>query len=185
QRGAGPTWFCDLHLGKVLWLRGGIPDDYICDSRAFEWQPGESFADRYVRLGNETPSAFTGRLPPPRPAATRAAQIIPDPGARAELRGWLTRHGLADRPYIIVHPGSRHIARRGLRSRAGVEKYWPESRWGEVIRGVREQRRDHVVLLTGTSKERRLNSDIMACSGATEVYNVAGDFSVRTLLALL
>jgi ADP-heptose:LPS heptosyltransferase len=184
-RGAGPTWFCDLHLGKDLLLRGGIPEEYICDSRAFEWQPEETFADRYIRLGNETPPVFAGRLPPPHSAVSRDAQIVVSSEARGELDQWLTRRALAGRPYIIVHPGSRHIARRGLRSRVGVEKYWPEDRWGDLIATVRELRRDHVIFLTGTAKERSFNADIISCSKGAEVYNVAGNFSVRTLLPFL
>jgi heptosyltransferase-2/heptosyltransferase-3 len=50
---------------------------------------------------------------------------------------------------------------------------------------VRELRPDHAVLLSGTPKERSFNGDIVACSGATEVYNVADDLPIRTLLPLL
>jgi heptosyltransferase-2/heptosyltransferase-3 len=185
SRGPGPTWYCDMHTGKDLLLRGGIPEGFICDSRAFQWDPEDTYADRYVRLANETPLALAGHLPPSHPAISRAAQLILSPKDRAALDAWLARGRLAGRPYIIVHPGSRHIARRGLRSRAGAEKYWPESHWGELIKAVRASRPDHLILLTGTKKERSLNTDIIACSQAAEVYNVAGELSVRTLLALL
>jgi heptosyltransferase-2/heptosyltransferase-3 len=185
QRGAGPTWFCDMQLGTDLLHRGGIPAEYICDSRAFPWRPEEGFADRYIRLGNESPQAFAGRLPAPHAAVTRSAELHVKPEARADLDAWLSRRGLSGRPYVVAHPGSRHIARRGLRPRAGAEKYWPEERWGEVIRGVRELQPDHVVVLTGTAKERGLNADILAASGVTEVYNIAGELPVRRLLALL
>lgn len=185
KRGAGPTWFCDIHLGKDLLHRGGIPEEYICDSRAFKWQPEESFADRYIRLGNESPPAFAGRLPAPRPGTSRAAHLVISEAARAEADAWLARRNLAGRSFIVVHPGSRHIARRGLRSRAGSDKYWPEKRWGEVISTVRHLRPDLAVLLSGTSKESRFNADIVACSGATDVHNVADDLPIRTLLPLL
>lgn len=189
RRGAGPTWFCDLHLGKDLLHRGGIPDEYICDSRSFDWLPGESFADRYIRLGNETPPAFAGlsssAWPPPRPAGSRAAQIVLTDAARVESERWLERRNLTGRPFIVVHPGSRHIARRGLRSRAGSDKYWPEARWGQVIKTVRHLRPNHAVLLSGTPKERAFNADILNCSGTTDVHNVADDLPIRTLLPLL
>ncbi len=185
QRGAGPTWYLDRHVGKDLLRRGGVPEEYICDSRSFQWLPEEGFADRYVRLANETPTAFAGRLPPPRAALSRAAQIVLRPEARDALDVWLHRRGMTGRQLIVIHPGSRHIARRGLRSRVGVEKYWPEARWGEVIRRVRDARPDHVVVLTGTVKERRLNADIIEASGVPQVYNIAGELPVRTLLALL
>jgi heptosyltransferase-3 len=185
KRGAGPTWFCDMHLGKELLQRGGIPDDYICDSRSFEWQPDEGFADRYIRLGNESPPGFAGKLPAPRPAVSRSAQLILTEVARAEADAWLARRGLAGRPFIVVHPGSRHIARRAIRSRAGYEKYWPEERWGQVIKSVRDLRPDHAVLLTGTHAEQRFNAAIATRSEATDVHNVADTLTVRTLLPLL
>jgi ADP-heptose:LPS heptosyltransferase len=185
-RGAGPTWFCDMHrVGIDLLHRGGIPPEYICDSRTHPWLPEETYADRYIRLANETPIAFAGRLPPPHPAVSRSAQLLVEPEDRAALEAWLARRDLAGRPCVIVHPGSRHVTRRGLRSRAGAEKYWPEGRWAEVIKAVRSLKADARVFLTGTEKERSLNADIIAASGATEVYNIAGELPVRTLLALL
>jgi ADP-heptose:LPS heptosyltransferase len=185
QRGPGPTWFCDLNLGVDLLYRGGIPPEYICDSRAHPWLPGESFADRYIRLANETPVGLTGRLPPAHAPLSRAAQIIVSPEARAQFEAWFAKCGWADRGFVVIQPGSRHIARRGLRSRAGADKYWPEERWGGVIRTVRELRPDLRVFLAGTSKEHAFNADIAAASAATEVYNIAGDLPIRRLLPLL
>jgi ADP-heptose:LPS heptosyltransferase len=185
ERGPGPTWFCDRHLGKDLLHRGGIPDEYICDSRSFNWRPDEGFADRYVRLGNESPAAFAGRLPAPRPASSRAAELLVTNAARTEADEWLARRGLAGRPYIVVHPGSRHIARRTLRSRVGTGKYWPEARWAQVIQSLRNLRPDHALLLTGTRAEWKFNAAIVDCSGATDVHNVADELPVRTLLPLL
>jgi heptosyltransferase-2/heptosyltransferase-3 len=185
RRGAGPTWFCDIHRGKDLLHRGGIPDEYICDSQAFEWLPGEGFADRYVRLANESPPAFAGYLPAARPPVSRAAQIVLSAAARAEADQWLARRNLAGRSFIVVHPGSRHIARRGLRSRAGADKYWPEARWGQVIKTVRDLHPEHAVLLSGTPSERKFNTDIMACSAVMDVHNAADDLPIRTLLPLL
>jgi heptosyltransferase-2/heptosyltransferase-3 len=66
-----------------------------------------------------------------------------------------------------------------------VEKYWPEDRWGQVINRVRALQPDHAVFLTGTTNERAFNEDIRASSGATEVYNMAGDLEIQTLLPLL
>ena len=185
DRGAGPTWFCDMHLGKDLLHRGGIPDEYICDSRSFKWRPDEGFADRYIRMGNESPAAFAGRLPPARPASSRAADLLVTDAARTEADEWLARRGLAGRPYIVVHPGSRHIARRTLRSRVGAEKYWPEDRWAQVIQSLRDLRPDHALLLTGTRAEWKFNAAIADCSKATDVHNVADELPVRTLLPLL
>jgi ADP-heptose:LPS heptosyltransferase len=185
ERGPGPTWFCDLYRGKELLSRAGIPEGYICDSRSFAWQRDESFADRYVRLGNETPAAFAGRLPPPLPAVVRAAQIDVSSEARAEADVWLRGLGLGDRPFMVIHPGSRHVARRWLRSRAGASKYWPEERWGQVIKAVRDLRPEQAILLSGTPAERGLNEDIMGFAGVPDVHNVATDLPIRRLLPVL
>ena len=107
------------------------------------------------------------------------------PAARAHADEWLARRHLTGRPFIVVHPGSRHIARRGLRSRAGADKYWPEACWGQVIKNVRDLRPDHAVLLSGTPKESKFNADIMASSAVPDVHNVADDLPIRTLLPLL
>jgi ADP-heptose:LPS heptosyltransferase len=187
QRGAGPTWFCDMWLGIELLNRGGIPNDFIVDSRSFPLQTTESFADRYIRLGNESPSAFAGRLPAPRPGTSRAAQILLSADARGAADEWLARRRLSGRPYIFVHPGSRHIVRRRRwrRPRAGADKYWPEERWGAVIQAVRDLRPDHAIFISGTAAERSFNEDILNCARAADVHNVAGELPVTTLLALL
>jgi len=185
RRGAGPTWFCDLGLGTELLQRGGIPASLICDSRQFPWQPGESFADRYVRLGNETPCALTGQLPAPIPAVSRAAHLVIDAAARCEGELWLAGRGLRDRPFIVVHPGSRHIARRGLRSRSGASKYWPEQSWGAVLRGLHERWPEQAILLSGTPAEHGLNEDILACAGVPDAQNAANDLPIRRLLPVL
>jgi heptosyltransferase-2/heptosyltransferase-3 len=185
ERGAGPTWFCDLGPGRDLLRRAGIPDDYICDSTEFEWAPGETFADRYLRLGSYTPSAFEGLLPAAAPGVARAARVHIAAPARRELEYWLPVRGLVGRPYIVIHPGSRHIARRWIRPRSGTNKYWPEERWAQVVRGVRETARDHAIVLSGTGAERRLNAEIIRLAGVGDTHNIAGELSVSVLLALL
>src|SRR5690349_4473383 len=75
ERGAGPTWFCDRGEGRGLLTRGGIPDDYICDTNAYKWIPGETFTDRYLRLGSYTPKAFEGLLPEAKPGVPSAARL--------------------------------------------------------------------------------------------------------------
>jgi len=186
ERGAGPTWYCDRDdLGINLLARAGVPGDYICDARAFEWSSEEGFADRYIRLGNESPPAFAGLLPPARPASSRSAHLVLSDAARSEAGEWLAQRGLAGRPYIVVHPGSRHLARRTIRSRAGAEKYWPEDRWAQVLRSLSELRPEHSLLLTGTRAERKFNDAIASRLGLTQIKNVADELPTRTLLPVL
>jgi ADP-heptose:LPS heptosyltransferase len=184
-RGAGPTWFCDRGEGRGLLARAGIPDDYICDSTAFPFVAGENFADRYLRLGAWTPPAFAGLVPEAPAGGARAAHLEVPESARRELDAWLERRGLARRNFMVVHPGSRHVARRRLRARSGASKYWPESRWAEVVRAVRSHRPAEAIIFSGTRAERSLNDDVMRLAGAVDLHNAAGDLPVARLLPLL
>jgi ADP-heptose:LPS heptosyltransferase len=184
-RGAGPTWFCDRGEGRGLLARAGIPDEYICDSTAFPFTVGENFADRYLRLGAFTPPAFLGLVPEAPPGGARAARLEVAESARRELDGWLARRGLLGRRFMVVHPGSRHVARRRLRRRSGASKYWPEARWAEVVRAVRGHRPGEAIIFSGTQAERSLNERVMRIAGVTDVHNAAGDLPVARLLPLL
>jgi len=184
DRGPGPTWFCDMGVGRELLARGGIPDDHVCDSIQFPWVPGESFADRYLRLASLTPPGLAGLLPPAVPGTLRAAQLHVSPAARSSVRGWLERRQLA-RPFIVIHPGCRHVLRRRLRPRSGTSKYWPEERWAQVVRAVRKRCPEHAILFTGTGPEARLNADIIRRAAIADAHNVAGELRLPELVALL
>lgn len=185
ERGSGPTWFADRGEGRQLLSLAGIPDDYICDTNSYPWIPGETFADRYIRLGSYTPKAFEGLLPAAKPGVPRAARLNIPAGARQELELWLAARRLTGREFVMIHPGSRHLARRWLRPRSGASKYWPEDRWAQVVRAVREHCPKHAILFTGTRAERRFNADIIRRAAVPDAHNVADGLSVRTLLPLL
>jgi ADP-heptose:LPS heptosyltransferase len=184
-RGSGPTWFCDRGEGRGLLRRAGIPDDYVCDTNAYQWGSTETFTDRYLRLGSFTPKAFEGLLPAAQPGVPSAARLNIPPTAWDELESWLAARRLTGRQFVMIHPGSRHIARRSLRPRSGTSKYWPEDNWAKVVRAVRDACPTHVILFTGTRSEGRFNAEIISRAGVTEAHNVADMVSVRTLLPLL
>jgi ADP-heptose:LPS heptosyltransferase len=185
ERGSGPTWFADRGEGRGLLSRGGIPGDYICDTNTYSWAPSETFADRYLRFGASTPKAFEGLLPAARPGVPPAARLNIPPTARSELESWLAERGLTGRQFVMIHPGSRHLARRWLRSRTGASKYWPESHWATVVRAVRDGCPEHLILFTGTRAERHFNADIIRRAGVRDAHNIADHLSVRVLLPLL
>jgi heptosyltransferase-2/heptosyltransferase-3 len=184
-RGAGPTWFCDRGEGRELLRRGGIPADYICDSTEYPFLDGENFADRYLRLGALSPAAFTGLLPSPVAGTPRAARLDVADGARRELDGWLAGRGLGGRAYMVIHPGSRHVARRRLRARSGVAKYWPEERWAEVVRAVRSRAPGQAIVFSGTGAESSFIADVLRLARVSDALNAANDLPVPRLLALL
>ncbi len=184
-RGAGPTWYCDRGEGRGLLARARIPATYICDSTEYPFLTGENFADRYLRLGALTPAAFSGLLPPPAAGVPRAAHLdVPD-AARRELDGWLAARGLAGRSFMVIHPGSRHVARRRLRSRSGAAKYWPEERWAQVVRAVRARCPEQAILFSGVGAESSFIADVLRLAGVGDALNAANDLPVTRLLALL
>jgi heptosyltransferase-2/heptosyltransferase-3 len=184
-RGAGPTWFCDRGEGRELLARGGVPRDYIVDSSQYPFVDGENFADRYLRLGALSPAAFEGSLPAAAPGAPRAAQLVVSEGARRELDGWLAGRGLAGRSFMVIHPGSRHVARRRLRSRTGASKYWPEERWAEVVRAVRVRRPEEAIVFSGMGAESSFIADVLKLARVADAVNAANDLPVTRLLPLL
>jgi ADP-heptose:LPS heptosyltransferase len=184
-RGPGPTWYCDPGAGRSLLERGGIPDSHVCDANALPWVPGQHFVDRWIDFADRTPAAFAGQLPPSPSRVPSAAVLEMKPASRALLDPWLARRGLAGRPSILIQAGNKRTMRRLRRKRATNTKYWPEERWAEVIRAMRAERPDHVVLLLGVPSEIELNEEIRQRAGAPDVYNVADDLSIPILLPLL
>lgn len=185
RRGAGPTWFCDRGEGRELLARAGIPADYVCDSTGYPFLDGENFADRYLRLGALTPPAFSGFLPPAPAGCARAARLEVREEARRDLDAWLARRGLSARAFMVIHPGSRHVARRRLRSRAGTAKYWPEERWAEVVRAVRARCPEQSIIFSGMDAEKAFIADVLRLAQVTDAVNAANDLPVTRLLALL
>jgi ADP-heptose:LPS heptosyltransferase len=185
-RGAGPTWFCDPGaVGRSLLRRGNIPDSYVCEDFALPRIPGEHFVERWIRFAQATPPAFAGKLPATSAQVPSAAALEVSPASRAALEPWLARHGVANRPLILVQAGNKRTMRRGARQRTTNTKYWPEERWGAVIRGLRARRPDHAILLLGIRSEYRLNMDIARAANVSDLHNVANDMSVDVLLPLV
>ncbi|HWW32921.1 MAG TPA: glycosyltransferase family 9 protein [Steroidobacteraceae bacterium] len=185
RRGAGPTWFCDRGEGRELLARGGVPRDYIVDSTAYPFLDGENFADRYLRLGALSPAAFEAALPPAVPGVPRAAHLVVSDAARRGLDVWLEGRGLAGRSFMVIHPGSRHVARRRLRSRTGASKYWPEERWAEVVQAVRARRPGQAIVFSGMGAESSFIADVMRLARVSDAVNAANDLPVMRLLPLL
>jgi heptosyltransferase-2/heptosyltransferase-3 len=184
-RGAGPTWFCDRGEGRELLARAGVPAGYICDSTEYPFLEGENFADRYLRLGALTPAAFSGLLPPPVAGMPRAAHLEIADAARRELDSWLAARGVGGRAFMVIHPGSRHVARRRLRSRSGAAKYWPEERWAQVVRAVRARCPEQAIIFSGMGAESSFIADVLRLARVGDALNAANDLPVTRLLPLL
>ncbi len=184
-RGAGPAWYCDGGgHGRSLLRRAGITDDLVCDTRDLPWLPGEHFVERWLRMAALTPPALQ---PPPPPPPARAANAELDLSASEQLacEAWLARRGLAGRTLVGFQAGNKRTMRGFFRRRASNTKYWPESHWGEVLRGVRTALPSAALLLLGVREEYALNEDIKKAAGIDDLHNVADDLPIPVLLPLL
>ena len=184
-RGPGPAWYCDGGgHGRALLRRAGIADALVCDTRHLPWLPGEHFVERWLRMAALDPPALSPPPPPPPPRAAKVALDLTADEQRA-CDAWLARRGLADRTLVAFQAGNKRTMRGLFRRRASNTKYWPEARWGEVIRGVRAALPDAALLLLGVPAEYALNADIAAAAGVGDLHNVADDLPIPVLLPLL
>jgi heptosyltransferase-2/heptosyltransferase-3 len=191
-RGVGPTWFCDAgDAVRPLLARAGIAEEYIVDVRNHPLLPGEHATEQWRRLAQLTPAAITG---------TRAASGSRDgelaavtPGCylqvseqqRIDLEAWLRLRGLSGAPLILFQVGNKRTMRRGPRRLAVNYKYWPNERWVEVLRHVRQQNPHHAIVLLGTGPEYVLNQEVAALADISDLHNAADDLPIPRLVALM
>jgi ADP-heptose:LPS heptosyltransferase len=184
-RGAGPTWFCDGDAAaRPLLERAGIPGQYIVDVKDHPLLPGEHATQQWRRLAQIMPGAVTA-------ARTNIDAVLPGcylevtPVQRAQLSAWLETRGLTDQPLILVQIGNKRTMRRGPRRLAVNNKYWPNERWAQVLRHLRQRHPQHALVLLGTGPEFQLNQELVSLAGIGGVHNVADDLPIPRLVSLL
>lgn len=184
-RGTGPVWLCDSNLSPRFLARAGIARDQVCDADALPVLPGERMVERWVRLGCATPPALRAQVEDGPPLAPAASSIAVAAERLAECDAWLEDKGLAGHPIVAIQAGNKRTMRSGPRQRRSNTKYWPEDRWGVVLRAIRSRCPTHRIVLLGVPMERALNDDIIRESRIADVYNAADELPLPRLLALL
>jgi heptosyltransferase-2/heptosyltransferase-3 len=184
-RGSGPTWFCDGdEAARPILERAGIDANHIVDVKDHALLPGEHATQQWRRLAQIMPSR--GAAP-----RTNIDTVLPGcylevtQAQRAELTAWLKTRGLADQPLILMQIGNKRTMRRGPRRLAVNNKYWPNERWAEVLRYLRQQHPRHALVLLGTGPEYQLNQEVAARAAIGGLHNVADDLPIPRLLSLL
>jgi ADP-heptose:LPS heptosyltransferase len=184
-RGVGPTWFCDGDAAaRPILERADIPGNLIVDVKDHPLLPGEHATQQWRRLAQIMPNAVT---------AARANIDAVLPGCylevtqvqRAQLSAWLKKRGLADRPLILLQIGNKRTMRRGPRRLAVNNKYWPNERWVEVLRYLRQRHPQHALVLLGTGPEFQLNQQLASLAEIGGLHNVADDLPIPRLVSLL
>jgi len=185
-RGSGPTWFCDGNqAAKPLLERAGITSQYIVDARDHALLPGEHATQQWRRLAQIMPSVGGSASRPNLEAIAPGCYLQVTQAQRGELAGWLALRDLADRPLILMQIGNKRTMRRGLRRLAVNNKYWPATRWAEVLRFLRDRHPRHAIALLGTGPEYQLNQELASLAKITDLHNVADDLPIPRLVALL
>jgi ADP-heptose:LPS heptosyltransferase len=183
-RGAGPTWFCDADgAARPILERAGIQAQYIVDVKDHPLLPGEHATQQWRRLAQIMPSV----------TAAHAGLDAVLPGCylevtqvqRAQLSAWLKMRDLAAQSLILIQIGNKRTMRRGLRRLAINNKYWPNERWVQVLRFLRQRHPQHALVLLGTGPEFQLNQQLVALAGIGGLHNVADALPIPRLVALL
>ena len=125
------------------------------------------------------------RAVPSKPRSRRDAICKSSERQRGDLDAWLRARGLAAAPLILIQIGNKRTMRRGLRRLAVNHKYWPNERWAEVLRHVRQRHPDHAIVLLGTGPEYALNQEVAALADVGRLHNAADDLPIPRLVALL
>jgi ADP-heptose:LPS heptosyltransferase len=185
-RGVGPTWLCDSDGGVQHILdRAGIAAEHIVAVRDHPLLDGEHATAQWRRMAQIMPAAD------PAPHGVDVAAIAPGCHLQVTaqqcdaLDGWLRARGIDDAPLILVQAGNKRTMRRGPRRLAVNHKYWPNERWAEVLRFLRQHNPRHRIVLLGTGPEYALNQEIVALAGVDRLHNAAEDLPIPRLVALL
>jgi ADP-heptose:LPS heptosyltransferase len=185
-RGVGPTWLCDSDNGVQHILdRAGIAAEHIVAARDHPLLDGEHATAQWRRMAQILPAADRA------PHSVDLATIAPGcylqvtSQQRGALDAWLRTRGIDDSPLILVQAGNKRTMRRGTRRLAVNHKYWPNERWAEVLRFLRQHNPLHRVVLLGTGPEYALNQEIVALAGVDRLHNAADDLPIPRLVALL
>jgi ADP-heptose:LPS heptosyltransferase len=184
-RGAGPAWFCDGDAAaRPLLERAGIENKYIVDVKDHPLLPGEHATQQWRRLAQIMPRAVTA-APANIDGVLPGCYLQVTQEQRAQLTAWLKARGLADQALILVQIGNKRTMRRGPRRLAVNNKYWPNERWAEVLRYLRQRHPRHALLLLGTGPEYRLNQELGSLARIGGLHNVADDLPIPRLVSLL
>jgi heptosyltransferase-2/heptosyltransferase-3 len=186
KRGAGPTWYCDGDPAALPILeRAGIPRGSIVDVRDHPLLPGEHATQQWRRLAQVMPAALAGIPHSDIEAVTPGCYLQVTQAQRSELEAWLNMRGVGEQPLILIQIGNKRTMRRGPRRMAVNNKFWPNERWAEVLRFLRQRHPQHAIVLLGTGPEFALNQELASLARTSSLFNFADDLPIPRLVALL
>jgi ADP-heptose:LPS heptosyltransferase len=184
-RGIGPTWYCDGEEAAMPILeRAGFTSANIVNVKDHPLLPGEHATEQWRRMAQIMPLGIAA----PRGAIDAIAAgccLQVTQAQRTDLAAWLLRRRLSDQPLILIQIGNKRTMRRGPRRLAINHKHWPNERWAEVLRFLRQRHPQHAIVLLGTGPEYELNEELKLLANIASVHNAADDLPIPRLVALL
>lgn len=179
------VWICETS-GKSyrLLARAGISRANSATQLDLTQVAGESYAEKWLRLGNLTPQGFEpAQLTDQNPGT----ELFVSADETEACRQWLgTRPIDADSPLVCIQAGSKRTTRRGRANRASNSKYWHERNWAQLIDAVSRALPGVQIMLCGVPAESDMCEAIIGlCTNPGNVHNLADDLPLRRLLALL
>jgi len=184
-RGPSATWLADIRNDKAQWLlqQAGWNAEHWCHYDNLPDVPGPHLCDLFLRFAYRDPRVLGGR-DLPLLATDAHGQLVVSESQRQDAAQWLTTMGLAERPLILVQAGNKRTMRSGFRQRSSNTKYWPETNWAKVLRGLRDLFADHAIVLLGAPQEAELNEEILMLANIEQTFNAARALPLPRLMAL-
>ena len=185
-RGLGPAWYCDGDEAAMPILeRAGFTDAAIVNVKDHALLPGEHATEQWRRMAQIMPARIGAAPRADIDGIAQGCYLEVTAAQRTDLAAWLLQRQLADQALIVMQIGNKRTMRRGPRRLAVNHKYWPNERWAEVLRFLRQRHPRHAIVLLGTGPEYELNEELKSLAGIPELHNVANDLPIPRLVALL
>lgn len=183
---SGPVWLLE-GPGKAerLLARAGKHSTEHCFAAANPRAIDEHTVLHWLRLGLQTPASAAAFQAAAEDQIEPGTQLHVTDSEQAACRTWLAGLGAAERPLVLIQPGSKKVMKGGRRDRASNLKYWPETHWRSVIAALCAQDPACMVLICGAPSEQDLARELAAGFAPERVRAVADQLPLRRLLALM
>ena len=164
---------------RGVWLSRLLrPKFAVAPAGAFGWLFNHSFTHRYPVVGGNRRHTVEIHLDSLRRIGVypgpdeRRLTLVSGADATAKVVRRLAEHGLAERAFILVHPGSRWLF-----------KSWTVARMQELIRGLQD--RGWRVAVSAAPDQTEMAMVGAVLDGLTDVVNFAGSLSLKELGVLI
>jgi ADP-heptose:LPS heptosyltransferase len=189
QSSPGPIYICERQPRQLARIRRMLAFSGVDSSRCLFisdiLDKDEHWIDRFIRLGQLTPTNVTAAEYPLSLLGKPAPRLSVSDAERLELNTWLQTKGWLGRRLVLIQAGNfRSMSRRREQWRRANadDKAWPLDNWASLLRRVLGTMPDALVVLCGAAQEGLMLEEIQRAAGLPDV--VVAELSLRHLLAL-